>query len=124
MGVDFVCRPNPARPREEEQDFPSPCQSRVLSFRTLTQANMCHWIRLLVVLATATGAMSSQHFFQQHAAQDSESVRSAPDAMVNSTENLIFWSVSSLLQQWPNTRYINGMAMFQPKPTVQCVDVR
>ena len=87
------------------------------SFRT----SMYRWTHPLVVLAVAAvaGAMASQQFFQ-----GSESVQRAPDTERNSTANLVFWSVSSLLQQWPNTRYANGMLTFQPRPTVQCADMR
>ena len=89
------------------------------------QASMRHRARLLVVLvAAAAGTVSGQQPLQQHAVRGSESVQRAPDAKINSTTNLIFWSVFSLLQQRPNTRYLNGMVPFQPKPTVQRADMR
>ena len=63
------------------------------------------WSRLLLILAAAAVRVTAdQQVFQQHAAA------SASDK-TNSTGNLIFWSVSSFLQHWPGTRYINGMVM-------------
>jgi hypothetical protein len=70
------------------------------------------WTRLFVVLAAATvGAAFYQQFFQEHALPGLDLAQRAPDK-TNSTGNLIFWSISSLLQHWPNTRYINGAVMF------------
>ena len=78
------------------------------------------WARLLVILAaTAVRAIPDQQVFHQH---------TAPSLKIgfnktNSTGNLIFWSVSSFLQHWPNTRYINGTVTFWQIP-VQRADVR
>ena len=81
------------------------------------------WTRLLVILAAVTvGSASDQQIFQQHAASGTRPVHRASDK-ANSTGNLVFWSVSSFLQHWPNTRYINGMATFWQIP-VQRADVR
>lgn len=67
------------------------------------------WTRLLVILAAAAvGATSDQQVFQQHAAPDLKPAQGLSDK-VNSTGNLIFSSVNSLLKLWPNARYINGM---------------
>ena len=75
---------------------------------TLTRSRMYGWTRLLVILAAAAvQASSDQQLFQQHATPGLKPVQRASDK-ANSTGNLIFWSVSSLLQHWPNTRYING----------------
>ena len=74
---------------------------------------MHSWTRLLAILvAAAAGAAPDQQVFQQHAAQGLKQVQRTSD-QTNSTANLIFWSVSSLLQHLPNTRYINGMVAFQ-----------
>ena len=63
------------------------------------------WTRLLVVLtAAAVGATPDQYAFQQYTAPG---LRQAQ--RTNSTGNLVFGSVNSLLQRWPNTRYINGL---------------
>ena len=71
------------------------------------------WMHLLVVLAAAVvQAAPNQQVFQHHAAPD---LKPAFDTS-NSTGNLIFWSVNSLLQHWPNNRYINGMATFRKTP--------
>ena len=68
--------------------------------------------RLLVALTAAVVVVASdQQVFQQHAAPGSKSAQWASDK-TNSTGNLVFWSVSSLLQHWPNNRYINGMVTF------------
>lgn len=74
------------------------------------------WTRLLVIFAAAAvRATSEQHGFQQHAVPG---LKKGFDK-TTSTGNLIFWSVSSLLQHWPNTRYINGMATVrQPRFSV------
>ena len=70
--------------------------------------HMRNWARLLVISAVAAvGAASDQQPFQQHAAP----VRAFDKT--SSTGNLIFSSVSSLLQHWPNTRYITGMTTFR-----------
>ena len=63
---------------------------------------MLAWTCLLAILAAAAvGITSGQQVFQQHVSPGLE--------MTNSTGNLIFWSIASLLQFWPNTRYVNGM---------------
>ncbi|KAF9653761.1 hypothetical protein BDM02DRAFT_3086829 [Thelephora ganbajun] len=66
------------------------------------------WTYLLVIPVVAVlGTASGQQAFLQHAASGLKPAQRASDK-ANSTGNLIFWSVSSLLQHWPNTRYING----------------
>ena len=71
------------------------------------------WAPLLVTLTTAAaGVASDQRVFQNHAAPGLEPAQRVFDKG-NSTGNLIFRSVSSLLQVWPNTRYINGMVTFR-----------
>ena len=70
------------------------------------------WTRLLVILvATAIGATSDQ-VFQQHAAPGPMPAQRASDN-ANLTGNLVFWSANSLLQLWPNNRYINGTVTFR-----------
>jgi hypothetical protein len=70
------------------------------------------WTRLLIALITAAvGTASDQQVFQQHTSPGFRPAQRASDT-TNSTGNLIFWSVNSLLQQWPNTRYINGVMTF------------
>ena len=71
------------------------------------------WTCLLAILAAATvGVTSDQQVFQKHVAPGLEPAQRASDK-TNSTGNLIFWSIASLLQSWPNTRYINGMVVFR-----------
>lgn len=66
-----------------------------------------------VLLSAAVGVANDQQVFRQHAAPHIKLTRGAYDTVKNSTGNLIFWSVNSLLQHWPNTRYINGTGSFQ-----------
>ena len=71
------------------------------------------WTRVLIILAAvAVQATPDQQLFQQPAASGVKPVQRVFDR-TNSTGNLIFWSISSLLQHWPNTRYINGMVTFR-----------
>ena len=71
------------------------------------------WTCLLAILAAATvGVTSDQQVFQKHVVSGPEPAQRVSDK-TNSTGNLIFWSVASLLQSWPNTRYINGMVVFR-----------
>ena len=78
-------------------------------FLTVARCNMRAWTCLLVILAAAAvGVTSDQRVFQQHTAPGPRPAQRASDK-ANSTGNLIFWSVNSLLQHWPNTRYVNGM---------------
>ena len=70
------------------------------------------WKCLLVILAAAVaGVTPDQQAFQQHAVSDPSPAQKTPEK-AGSTGNLIFWSINSLLQFWPNTRYINGMMTF------------
>ena len=70
------------------------------------------WTCLSAILAAVTIEVTSgQHAFQQHTASGLWPAQEASGEK-NSTRNLIFWSVNSLLQHWPNTRYISGMATF------------
>ncbi|KAF9788174.1 hypothetical protein BJ322DRAFT_611735 [Thelephora terrestris] len=62
---------------------------------------------VVFVAAAARVAANDQQVFRQHATPDSKLAQRTYD-QASSTGNLIFWSVNSLLQQWPNTRYING----------------
>jgi hypothetical protein len=81
------------------------------------------WTRLFVALTAAVvGTASDQQVFQQRTGHGLGQVQRASDT-TNSTGNLIFSSVNSLLQQWPNTRYINGMMTFRYSP-LKRVDVR
>ena len=81
------------------------------------------WTHLLAALAAATvGTAYDQQVFQQRTDPGLGSTQRASDT-TNSTGNLIFSSVNSLLQQWPNTRYINGMMAFR-YTALTCVDVR
>ena len=66
---------------------------------------------LLVLAAAAVGVISDQRAFQKLPASGSGPAQRAFNR-ANSTGNLIFWSVNSLLQHWPNTRYVNGMVTF------------
>ena len=76
---------------------------------SLSLSSMRSWASLLVILTVAAVvAASDQQVLQQHAVPRLESVQRT-SARTNSTGNLIFWSVNSLLQHWPNTRYITGM---------------
>ena len=70
------------------------------------------WTHLFILAAAALGVTSDQRVFQQHPARTSDKA--------NSTGNLIFWSVNSLLQFWPNTRYTNGMVTFRWILTLGC----
>ena len=81
---------------------------------TLTLSRMLGWTRLglTILTAAAVQASSDQQLFQQHAAPGLKPVQRASDK-ANSTGNLIFWSVSSFLQHWPNSYHVNGMAMFR-----------
>ena len=87
-------------------------------FLALTQSGMHRWTCFLLILAaSAVRAISDQRVFQQHAGPGSDlKPTQRASGMVNSTGNLIFWSVNSLLQHWPNTRYVNGTAMFRCAP--------
>ena len=81
---------------------------------TLNPCSMHAWTHLLVVLmAAGVGVANDQQVVQQLAAPASALAQGAYDNETNSTGNLIFWSVNSLLQNWPNTRYINGMVTFR-----------
>lgn len=69
---------------------------------------MRKWTRLLAILAiAAVGATSDQQVPLQRTAPGLGPTQVLDKT--NSTGNLIFWSVNSFLQHWPNTRYINGM---------------
>ena len=84
-----------------------------LSSLTFTQSSMRNWSCLLVTLvAAAAGAAPDQQVSQQYTAQSLKQVQTASEK-TNSTANLISCSVSSLLQQLPNTRHTNGMITFQ-----------
>ena len=88
-------------------------QGLALNSQDFTPCSMRRWTPLLVILAVAVvGATSDQQIFQQYAAPGPMQAQRASDK-TNSTGNLIFWSVSSLLQLWPNNRYINGTVTFQ-----------
>ncbi|KAK1235334.1 hypothetical protein PQX77_001444 [Marasmius sp. AFHP31] len=69
-------------------------------------------LRLLVVSAVAAfnlcHALGAQTPFSTFAGNVEELWDLDAQPTVNGTEQLIFESVSSLLQQWPNTRYRNG----------------
>ena len=93
--------------------YPIPqLQGLVPNFQDLTLRSMRGWTCLLVILAAAAiGGASDQQVFQQHAVPGLKPAQRASDK-ANSTGNLIFWSVNSLLQHWPNTRYINGEVTF------------
>ena len=84
-------------------------RDRQALFLTLTRYRMRALACLLAILAAAAvGVTSDQQVFQQHVSPGLEPPRRASDR-TNSTGNLIFWSIASLLQFWPNTRYVNGM---------------
>ena len=69
--------------------------------------------RLLVILAAAAvRATTDQKAFQQHAPPG---LKTAFDK-TSSAGNLIFWSIDSLLQHWPNSRYVMGMVTFRWTP--------
>ena len=93
----------------------SRCERACYQFRssqtfllTITHCGMRGLTRLLIALAAAVVvAASDQQVFQQPATTGPKPAQKASDK-TNSTGNLIFWSVSSLLQHWPNNRYING----------------
>ena len=78
------------------------------AFPTLTRYSMRAWTCLLgIVAAGMVGATSDQQVLQRHAASDPQPAQRVL-GNTNSTGNLIFSSVNSLLQFWLNTRYING----------------
>ena len=87
----------------------------VLNSQDLIRCSMCGWTCLMVILAAiAVGAASGsdQKSFQQHAALSLMPAQRAFDN-TNSTGNLIFWSINSLLQVWPNGRYTAGTVTLQ-----------
>lgn len=84
-------------------------RSSQTSLLTTTWRGMRGLGRILVALtAAAAVAASDQQVFQQNSTPGSKPAQKTSDK-ANSTGNLIFWSVSSLLQHWPNNRYINGI---------------
>ena len=67
------------------------------------------WLHILA--AAAVVVADDQVRFRQQVDADLESARGSYQKG-NSTGNLIFWSVNSFLQHWPNTRYTNGTVTF------------
>lgn len=67
------------------------------------------WLHILA--AAAVVVADDQVRFRQQVGAGLESARGSYQEG-NSTGNLIFWSVNSLLQHWPNTRYTNGTVTF------------
>jgi len=98
-------------------------RSRQTLLPTITRCGMRGLTRLLAALAAAVVvAASDQQVFQQPTTAGSKPAQRASDK-TNSTGNLIFWSVSSLLQHWPNNRYINGIVTSRLTPLSACADV-
>jgi len=73
-------------------------------------------------------ALSSSYADSQRHLQDFQLPLNDSGAYVrNATDNLIFTTVASLLQQWPNTRYRNGHTIVKgtiPPGTVLCAKFR
>ena len=95
------------------RDADTQFRSRQASFQTLTRSSMRSLAHLLVVIAAAAVRVASDQQVLQHYAAPGLGPTDRAFNKINSTGNLMFWSVSSLLQQRPNTRYINGMVTFQ-----------
>jgi hypothetical protein len=72
--------------------------------------------------------LSSSYADSQQHLQGFQPPSNYSDAYVrNATDNLIFTTIASLLQQWPNTRYRNGHTIVKgtiPPGTVLCANFR